>query len=1118
MQAAYEHNGGHVSREAFYAIACDPRRHVAVEACAGAGKTWMLVSRILRALLGERGDDGAQAHEILAITFTKKAAGEMRQRLMEWLAEFARADDDRLRAELRARGVEHARVDLLIEPLRGLHLRLLQQGRGVQIRTFHSWFAALLRNAPLAVLDQLGLPAAYELLENDEEARAQVWRPFHARLLRERDQGGSALADYQAVVTRHGRSQTEKALDAALDKRVEFALADAAGTIETSVPRFDVLFPDFKGWTSPSQALTSEAAAARWQAWSQALGQEKNKTPQSAALAIEQAFSELTDGDERLAALRKALFVADADRLTQHLKKYPAAQQAEAELQPLLQAQQQHEAWEHQQRMTRLARILLGEYAALKRERGWVDMSDVERAALHLLERSELSAWLQQRLDARTRHLLIDEFQDTNPLQWQALHAWLSGYAGVGGGVSGGEGAPRLFIVGDPKQSIYRFRRAEPQIFQAAQAFVRVLGGDLLACDHTRRNAPAVLARVNAVLGEALARGEYEGFRVHTTESAQLGEAWALPPIERPAKDKKEVTAVWRDSLLAPRVTPDDTLRALECRQAAHWIAGQIRAGLPPKEVMVLARKRDRLVAMQAELLALGVPATQPEQGDLGAAPEVQDLTALLDVLVSPGHDLSLARVLRSPLFGEARGLDDAALLEIAARQRGSRQAWFDLLQTTPVTAWTHVDLRVVGPRLRRWQEWVRTLPPHDALDAIYADGDVVARYMAAAPAHLRLRVQTHLQALLEAALQFDGGRYATPYALVRALRAGKLPAPAQPMPEGGAVRLLTVHGAKGLEAETVLLLDTDTPPQRAQTMSVLLDWPGEASAPRSFVFLASEKEERLPPSARAAHAREQGAREREELNMLYVALTRARAQLAVSAVQPHQQNAARASWWQRLSPGCALVLPQTDAADSAGMVAADVTGEIQEKALAVKAAPSLIELRVLPAIRFAPVPEPEPQAPEEALATRIGSAMHRLLEWTRLDASDFSGAQIERAGAEQGLTPLQAAQAADMARRILLGAGAWAWRSADVVWWANEVPVMVDGQTRRIDRLLRHRDGTWWVLDYKSASYAQAGAVTRAQMQAQLRAYRDAVQAVYAGRPVRVAFLDAQGRMETLE
>jgi ATP-dependent helicase/nuclease subunit A len=164
---AYQWNGQPVSRERFYTIACDPRRSVAVEACAGAGKTWILVSRIARALLA-----GAQAHEILAITFTKKAAGEMRQRLHEWSSLWAGCPDDKLDEALLARGVEPTAEGR--EALRTLYRRLLQSGRPVQIRTFHSWFADLLRNAPLSVLQGLKLPTHYELLENDAEAVARV--------------------------------------------------------------------------------------------------------------------------------------------------------------------------------------------------------------------------------------------------------------------------------------------------------------------------------------------------------------------------------------------------------------------------------------------------------------------------------------------------------------------------------------------------------------------------------------------------------------------------------------------------------------------------------------------------------------------------------------------------------------------------------------------------------------------------------------------------------------------------------------------------------------------------------------------------------------------------------
>ena len=166
------------TREQFYAVACDPRRSVAVEACAGAGKTWMLVSRILRALL-----DGSQPHEILAITFTKKAAGEMRQRLQEWLEAFAHAPLEQLEQELVARGLDQngpQGAQNKREQLQNLYQQLLASGRPLQIRTFHSWFAALLSTAPLALLQERGLPTHYELLEDDAPAKAAVWRPFLA--------------------------------------------------------------------------------------------------------------------------------------------------------------------------------------------------------------------------------------------------------------------------------------------------------------------------------------------------------------------------------------------------------------------------------------------------------------------------------------------------------------------------------------------------------------------------------------------------------------------------------------------------------------------------------------------------------------------------------------------------------------------------------------------------------------------------------------------------------------------------------------------------------------------------------------------------------------------------
>ncbi|WP_422849273.1 UvrD-helicase domain-containing protein [Acidovorax sp. M14] len=1113
MQAAYEHNGRPVSREAFYAIACDPARSVAVEACAGAGKTWMLVSRMLRALL-----DGCAPHEILAITFTKKAAGEMRQRLQEWLEQFSRKPLEELTAELIARGISPQGALEKREALQNLYRQLLEAGRPVQIRTFHSWFAALLGTAPLALLQQQGLPAHFELLEDDAEAVREVWPPF----LQTVAESASLRADYEAVVARHGRSQTHKALAAALAKRVEFDLADAAGVVDASVPPFQQVYPDLAAFAEPAEALQTEAALQRWRSRASALGAESNKTPQKAADAIIDALA-CPDLNQRLDMLRKAMFVAKEDRLSKNLEKFPAAQEAEPELQRLLVARRQHEAWQHQQRMARLARCLIAQFAVVKQQHGWVDMNDVERTALVMLADPVLSGWVQERLDARIRHLLVDEFQDTNPLQWQALHAWLAGYAGSGGGSA----APSVFIVGDPKQSIYRFRRAEPQVFIAAQAFVRDgLGGDLLSCDHTRRNAQGVIAAVNAVMGQAQAQHETTGFRDHTTESKHTGQLLRLPAItdDDDASDGSSSARdplAWRDSLTEPRHEAEETQRMRECTQAAAWVAAQIANGTPPKEVLVMARKRDRLATMQEALRALHLPCVQPEKSDLFDAPEVQDMVALLDALVSPTHDLSLARALKSPFFG----LGDDALVALAVLRRQPEHAgcsWFDLLLKSELLP--H-EIQALGGVLIQYQGWVQRLPPHDALHAIYEHGDVLARFAAAAPVTQRQAVQANLRALLAAALQHDGGRYLTPYAFVRAMKKGGVRAPGRA--DAQAIRLLTVHGAKGLEADCVLLLDTDTRPQKAETMGVLVDWPGEQPAPSAFIFLASESNP--PPSAEATLAAEQQARSREELNMLYVAMTRAKHCLALSSVQP--SNSAPGSWWNRLAPLVTEVDPQAQAPAEHGAEAAAPADA--PETFTIPSLPALPEALQTARVHTADglegdAPVAMPGDAESTPLSRQGDAMHQLLEQAgvagaplaEVRAHGWPAARLARLAADHDITPVAAEQAARMAQAILGGEGAWAWDPALVQTAINEAPLHYQGQSLRIDRLVQRRAvqaddalAGWWVLDYKSAAQPQR----QQALVAQLERYRDAVSALMPGEAVHAAFLTGDGRLVTV-
>lgn len=1070
MKAAYEHNGQPVSAEAFYAIACDPRRSVAVEACAGAGKTWMLVSRIVRALL-----DGAQPQEILAITFTKRAAGEMRERLYEWLEQFAHADDATLMRELAMRGFAYEKGPQPPpdgrEQLSNLYQRILETGRAVQIRTFHSWFAALLRSAPLALLQQQGLPLNYELLEDDAPARALVWRRFYAALVNQPD----LRADFEAVVEIHGRFQADKALQAALDKRTEFALADVTGVVESSVQHFTLQFTEFGGLDEPEELLTSNRFH-RQTLRDAAVALARASAPTFAAKGVELEQA-LSAGDMQAAFAALLTEKGTPRKFGEKIVGIEQVRVAQELVLRVLAARQQHEAWLYQQRMARLARLLIAEFSALKQERGWVDMNDIETAALSLLGDELLSGWVQQRLDARIRHLLIDEFQDTNPLQWQALWSWLSAYGGAGGGAGT---APSVFIVGDPKQSIYRFRRAEPQVFKAAQQFVRQgLDGELLSCDHTRRNAQRVISTVNAAMGAARDADGYAGFREHTTESPEAGAVARLPAIPRSKEDEAASTELggWRDSLTTPREIPEETLRTLEARQAAAWISQQIAGGLKPQQVMVLSRKRAGLLPLQDELRALHIPAVVGEKTALIDCCEVQDIVALLDVLVSPQHNLSMARALKSPLFG----LDDDALVQIALQRAETGRSWFEVLQKPEQLA---PGLQELGPVLMQYKRWLDAFPPHDALQAIYHHGDVLAKFAAAAPDAQRASVLANLHALLAVALQLDGGRYATPYAFVRALKAGGQLAPASV--SDAAVRLLTIHGAKGLEAEAVLLLDTDTLERNADSMGVLVDWPGEEVAPKKFVFLVSET--RPPACAVDTLAEEQAARRREELNALYVALTRARHTLVLSSITPHRETTD--SWWRRLDRLLDEVpVPPAQALEGATARALDFLLELPEAP--VLPAPAAIDLA----------------ADEDSDLARIGKAMHRLLEWGSL-----APPQVRAVLREFRLNPAQGQQAAERARSILAGEGAWAWNAEVVVWHGNEVELSHGGQLLRLDRLVQRRDaghaGHWWVLDYKSNAAPQH----LPELVATMQVYRAAVQDLHPGHIVKAAFLTPQG------
>lgn len=1091
-------------------IALDPHRSVVVEACAGSGKTWLLVSRIVRLLLA-----GAQPSDILAITFTRKAAQEMAVRLREWLYLLATAADDEVRQFLREREVPPAQAEDLMPRARALYEEFLTAQPPLTITTFHSWFMQLLRCAPL----DAGVTGDTALVEQTATLISDAWQRYANELARAPE--GAAAHALDELFSRIGLENTRTLLRNFMHRRAEWwAATTSAPTAEAVAAQLEQLRAEFEvdPHADPCQGLLSDADFLSQVHDYEGFLVKGTATEKNAAAALVGAWGGLTQRECFNAICKVLLTEKNAPRI----KKPSQAQrqrlgapgearylqlheQLSARVIEVMDVLRDADAYAFNAAALTCGAALLDAYQAVKRERQVIDYGDIEWRAYQLLGSGEHAPYLQSKLDARYRHILLDEFQDTNPLQWLTLKAWFAAAAESGS-------TPTVFLVGDPKQSIYRFRRAESRLFaHAADDLEAMFGAQRLAQDESRRCAQPVIDLVNAVFGAPGAN--YQGFAVHTTHYAgKPGRIEVLPLAVNDAQPATQVAGVLRNPLHMPLEVEEDLRRA---REAAALVAGIARmvgvwqvaddpAGKHTRparyaDVLVLVRRRTHLAAYERALRHAGIPYITSRLGGLLDTLEACDITALLEFLIAPFSNLKLAHVLRSPVFG----CSDDDLIALA--QAGVGPWWERLCALAAASPSCSETLCRAHALLTHWLGNVGALPVHDQLDRIYFEADVLRRYAAAVAPAARGAVLANLQAYMQRALESDAGRYPSLPRFINEINQLRL-SPAQEAPDEGvigdsadAVRILTVHGAKGLEAPIVWMLDT-TATQPARGYDALIDWPPDAPAPAHF-SLWSKKDE-LSRAQRLQHAREDEIAVREDLNLLYVAATRAKQALIVSGAQ---KNGSAESWYSRLRAAVAQLAGVDDdparALEYGAMLASPACGSIS--AAADEALPPADPRMTRP------MPTGRRVAAPGGAGLHYGTQFHLVMDrLTCARAADTAALRRELAVPDDEFDALWRD-----AQRVLETPAYQRYFDATAYASAlNEVSLVTDtGDTPRIDRLVAFDDEVC-VLDYKTGALAAVDAGLLAAYRAQVGAYCAQVGRAFPAKRVHGLIIFAAG------
>jgi ATP-dependent helicase/nuclease subunit A len=890
-------------------LAADPVTSAWVSANAGTGKTHVLTTRVLRLMLA-----GTAPERILCLTYTKAAAAEMSKRIFGELGSWVVMSDDDLRAKL-ARFLTRKPTDEELIRARTLFTAAIETPGGLKVQTIHSFAERLLQRFPL----EAGVTPGFTIL--DEAVALSLRR--------------DAIDTVLGVASRDRRGPLGTALTTSIayaaDARFDDMLADALQYRDWLRVPADAemrrLYCRHLGVRETATAASIEAEIAAVATNAALIGLRDvlaagSKTEIALSENLGAAVSATSPGG-RVAALRRSLLTKTGAPRKSLMTKGTAAVNGAA-FEQLSSIQDRFYALEGEalalkvvdatMALVRLGAAVLERYEEAKVRRAALDFDDLIEKTRLLLTARGAAEWVLYKLDRGIDHILVDESQDTNPNQWDVVAALAEEFFS---GEGAREDVRTLFAVGDEKQSIYSFQGAAPKMFgdmgRHFAAMTKSAGAKFLkvSLDVSFRTVEPVLSAVDRVFSDPLRTpGVRAGGRDplhHVAKRFRQGGIVEIWPTEKP--DAAPAADAWSPL--------DEGTATVPVLRLANRIADTIKGWLDDKElltsenrpigagdIVILVRKRQPFAApMVAALKARDIPVAGTDRIRLADQLAVQDLISLGDFLTLPEDDLSLAEVLKSPIFD----FDDNDLLALAPERKGT--LWKALLDAAP----SEPRFEAAAATLKRWRKAADFSPPYEFF-ARLLDGDGVRAKLIA---RLGPDAADPIDELETLALTYDDRAPPSLSGFLHWLREQTREIKRDMEHGRNEVRVMTVHGAKGLEAPIVFLPDTCSPPTSGgrgggSPMEIAVESKPGASH-RGFVWPVKGAGP-VPAIATAREARATAEREEHD-RLLYVAMTRARDRLYVAGFEG-AKKLTDGCWYELIRQGLEDVLEEAAGAN----------------------------------------------------------------------------------------------------------------------------------------------------------------------------------------------------------